>query len=149
MTGWPEDLKSPPPTIRHKQQRTWLSVQLKVLDISGPLIYLHQLKKQGRPLDMEEVSENVKVALELTAAASYDSSCRRRRNILNHSQPSFRLLARGPQILFKQANGFITVWQAFARSYAEKSRPRREVGSSWPTWSSQIEGSFFRPGNAI
>ena len=44
-------------------EKTWLSVQLKVLDIAGPLVYLHQLTKQDRPLDMEEVSENVKVAL--------------------------------------------------------------------------------------
>ncbi|EFX61210.1 hypothetical protein DAPPUDRAFT_122435 [Daphnia pulex] len=78
-------------------EKTWLSVQLKVLDIAGPLVHLHQLTKQGRPLDMEEVSENVKVALELTAALSYDINRRRRRNILNHTDPRSDYLLEDPK----------------------------------------------------
>ncbi|EFX63848.1 hypothetical protein DAPPUDRAFT_118781 [Daphnia pulex] len=62
-----------------------------------PLVYLHQLTKQGHPLDMEGVSENVKVALELTAAASYDINRRRRRNILNHTNPRSDYLLENPK----------------------------------------------------
>jgi hypothetical protein len=66
-------------------EKTWLSFQLKVLHIAGPLVYLHQLAKKVRLMDMEEVSENVKVASELTATVSYNISRRRRQNILNHT----------------------------------------------------------------
>jgi hypothetical protein len=68
-------------------EKTWLSFQLKVLYIAGPLVStnLHQLAKKVRLMDMEEVSENVKVASELTATVSYNISRRRRQNILNHT----------------------------------------------------------------
>ncbi|KZS22093.1 Uncharacterized protein APZ42_010981 [Daphnia magna] len=96
-------------------EKTWLSVQLKVLDIAGPLVYLHQLTKQGRPLDMEEVSENVKVALELTAAASYDINRRRRRNILNHTDPRSDYLLEDP----KSFSSKQTVSSLFGKRFLE------------------------------
>ncbi|XP_032779229.2 serine/arginine repetitive matrix protein 1-like [Daphnia magna] len=96
-------------------EKTWLSVQLKVLDIAGSLVYLHQLTKQGRPLDMEEVSENVKVALELTAAASYDISRRRRRNILNHTDPRSDYLLEDP----KSFSSKQTVSSLFGKRFLE------------------------------
>jgi hypothetical protein len=96
-------------------EKTWLSVQLKVLDIAGPLVYLPQLTKQGRQLDMEEVSENVKVALELTAAASYDINRRRRRNILNHTDPRSDYLLEDP----KSFSSKQTVSSLFGKRYLE------------------------------
>jgi hypothetical protein len=96
-------------------EKTWLSVQLKVLDIAGPLVYLHQLTKHGRPLDMEEVSENVKVALELTAAASYDINRRRRRNILNHTDPRSDYLLEDP----KSFSSKQTVSSLFGKRFLE------------------------------
>ncbi|KAI9555949.1 hypothetical protein GHT06_018491 [Daphnia sinensis] len=96
-------------------EKTWLSVQIKVLDIAGPLVYLHQLTKQGRPLDMEDVSENVKVALELTAAASYDIPRRRRRNILSHTNPRSDYLLEDP----KSFSSKQTVSSLFGKRFLE------------------------------
>lgn len=86
-------------------EKTWLSFQLKVLHIAGPLVYLHQLAKKGRPMDMEEVSENVKVSSELTATVSYNISRRRRQNILNHTDPRYDYLLKDPNCFSSKQTG--------------------------------------------
>jgi hypothetical protein len=86
-------------------EKTWLSFQLKVLHIAGPLVYLHQLAKKVRLMDMEEVSENVKVASELTATVSYNISRRRRQNILNHTDPRYDYLLKDPKSFTSKQTG--------------------------------------------
>ncbi len=86
-------------------EKTWLSFKLKVLHIAGPLVYLHQLAKKGHPMDMEEVSENVKVASELTATVSYNIFRRRRQNILNHTDPRYDYLLKDPKSFSSKQTG--------------------------------------------
>jgi hypothetical protein len=64
---------------------------------------------------MEGVSENVKVALELTAAASYDINRRRRRNILNHTNPRSDYLLENP----KFSSSTQTVSSLFGKRFLE------------------------------
>ena len=64
---------------------------------------------------MEEVSENVKVALKLTAAASYDINRRRRRNILNHTDPRSYYLLEDP----KSFSSKQTVSSLFGKRFLE------------------------------
>ncbi|EFX66495.1 hypothetical protein DAPPUDRAFT_116344 [Daphnia pulex] len=103
MTRWLKE--STTYKLAEAVKKTCLSFQLKVLDIAGPLVYLHILTKQGRPMDMEEVSENVKVASELTATVSYNISRRRRQNILNHTDPRYDYVLKDPKSFWSKQTG--------------------------------------------
>ncbi|EFX73831.1 hypothetical protein DAPPUDRAFT_324802 [Daphnia pulex] len=56
---------------------------------------------------MEEVSENVKVASELTATVSYNISRRRRQNILNHTDPRYDYVLKDPKSFWSKQTALI------------------------------------------
>lgn len=74
-------------------EKTWISVQLKLMDIGAPLVALYDgLKSLPDQGPADPITEAVRASLKLWAEAFYDVTRRRRRNIVSQVDPRYEFL---------------------------------------------------------